>query len=220
MADRRILHGWKEIAGYIGLGVRTVQRYELSLMLPIRRPGEPGRSAVMAFSDEVDAWLGLMPTRADSLSPDREVGSDSKHSHPIVLVEDCEEDVEFARFCLSEAGFREVVVFHYPLPAIEYLQRSRDGRQPLPQGILLDLLLHQDNGFEVLRFCHSQPSLHNVPVAVWTHLLGPTEKEIAHWLGAKKFLTKGMTQQRLADQFRMVFSNPTSAVGTATSMTA
>lgn len=220
MSERKILHGWKEIASYVGLGVRTVQRYELDLMLPIRRPGGAGRSAVLAFSDEIDAWLGMTATRADWLNPQRVLASDINQSHPILLVEDRDEDVEYARFCLSDAGFREVVVFHDPRPAIEYLQRARDGEQPLPKGILLDLLLHQENGFEVLRFCHSQPSLQSVPVVVWTQLLGPTEKEIAHWLGARKFLTKGTTQQRMADQLRTVFSNSTSAMGTAPSMTA
>lgn len=217
MTDRRILHGWKEIANYVGLGVRTVQRYELELMLPVRRAGKAGRSSVMAFSDEIDAWVGMAATRADSSSPNHVAPSEINHSNPVVLVEDREEDVEYARFCLSEAGFREVIVFHHPRQAIEYLQRSRDGDQPLPKGILLDLLLHQDSGFEVLRFCHSQPSLHSVPVVVWTQLLGPTEKEIAHWLGARKFLAKGTTQRRMADQLRTIFSNG-SAVGASPNM--
>lgn len=218
MSNRRILWGWKEIARYLGLGVRTVQRHEVESMLPIRRPGEGDRSAVMAFSDEIDAWLRLARMRADSLSPQQVVASDTNQSRPVVVVEDRAEDVEFAKSCLSEAGFREVVVFDYPGPAIEYLQRSRDGEQPLPQGILVDLLLHQDNGFEVLRFCHSQPPLHGVPIVVWTQLLGVTEKEIAHWLGAKKFLTKGMTQQKMADKLRTLFSNSVSTEGTTPSM--
>ena len=36
------LNGWKEIANYLGKGVRTVQRYERTLALPVRRPS--GRS--------------------------------------------------------------------------------------------------------------------------------------------------------------------------------
>ena len=127
MPNRTILHGWKEIASYVGLGVRTVQRYELELMLPIRRPAELGRSSVMAFSDEIDAWLGMTPTRADCLNSHREVASDINQSHPVLLVEDRDEDVEYARFCLSEAGFREVVVFHDP----RLLQRGRPESKDL-----------------------------------------------------------------------------------------
>lgn len=217
MTDRKFLHGWKEIASYIGMGVRTVQRYELELMLPVRRPAEIGRGVVVAFSDEIDAWLAMTATRVHGSRVYGEVASDITPTHPVVVVEDREEDVEYARFCLAEAGFQEVVVFHSPRPAIEYLQLSRDGKQPLPKGILLDLLLHRDNGFEVLRFCHSQPCLQSVPVVIWTQLLGPTEKEIAHWLGAKRFLTKGTTQARMADQLRAVFSDSASAMSTTPS---
>ena len=35
-----ILSGWKEIANHLGKGVRTVQRYELELALPVRRVRE------------------------------------------------------------------------------------------------------------------------------------------------------------------------------------
>ena len=38
-----ILTGWNEIANYLGMGVRTVQRYERELGLPIRRLREHQR---------------------------------------------------------------------------------------------------------------------------------------------------------------------------------
>lgn len=61
--DRKILCSWKEIAAYMGRGVRTIQRYERAYRLPVRRPAGKDRSAVMAFSDEVDTWLANIPTR-------------------------------------------------------------------------------------------------------------------------------------------------------------
>jgi hypothetical protein len=63
--ERRLLNSWKEIAAYVGRGVRTVQRYELELALPVRRPAGTSRSSVMAFSDELDAWLNSAPARAN-----------------------------------------------------------------------------------------------------------------------------------------------------------
>jgi hypothetical protein len=60
--QRRILHSWKEIASYIGRGVRTIQRYELQFGLPVHRPAGSSRSSVMAFSDEIDNWLSRTPT--------------------------------------------------------------------------------------------------------------------------------------------------------------
>lgn len=51
-----ILSGWKEIAGYMGRGVRTVQRWE-HFGLPVRRPAGHSRSSVAASSDDIDTWL-------------------------------------------------------------------------------------------------------------------------------------------------------------------
>jgi len=61
--NRRILNSWKEIANYMGRGVRTVQRYERVYRLPVRRPAGRDRSAVMALSEELDGWLSSAPTR-------------------------------------------------------------------------------------------------------------------------------------------------------------
>lgn len=60
--ERIVLNSWKEIAGYVGRGVRTVQRWEVDCGLPVRRPRAKSRSAVIAFSDEIDAWLRSAPT--------------------------------------------------------------------------------------------------------------------------------------------------------------
>src|ERR1700736_5343272 len=63
MAERRILNSWKEIAGYLGRGVRTVQRWEAQLGLPVHRPAGKDHSAVLAFSSELDEWLDSRPVR-------------------------------------------------------------------------------------------------------------------------------------------------------------
>jgi phage terminase Nu1 subunit (DNA packaging protein) len=55
--NAKLLNSWKEIASYLGRGVRTVQRWEESLHLPVRRVGESDRSPVFAFSNELDFWL-------------------------------------------------------------------------------------------------------------------------------------------------------------------
>jgi hypothetical protein len=55
--SRQILNGWKEISSYINRSVRTVQRWEARLGLPVYRPALKDRSAVVAFSDELDRWI-------------------------------------------------------------------------------------------------------------------------------------------------------------------
>lgn len=54
-ADR--LNSWKEIATYLGKGVRTVQRWEAQMGLPVRRLGREGGEIVYALRSEIDAWI-------------------------------------------------------------------------------------------------------------------------------------------------------------------
>jgi hypothetical protein len=53
----KVLSSWKEIAGHLGKGIRTVQRWERELGFPVRRPGGKGKHIVLADSDELDAWM-------------------------------------------------------------------------------------------------------------------------------------------------------------------
>jgi hypothetical protein len=58
-----ILNGWKEIANYLGKGVRTVQRYEREQHLPVRRPAGKSFAAVIATKGELDSWVEASPLR-------------------------------------------------------------------------------------------------------------------------------------------------------------
>jgi len=63
---RFFLSGWKEIASYLGMGVRTVQRYEREMGLPIHRPTGKSRGAVIATKAELDGWLTAGATQINS----------------------------------------------------------------------------------------------------------------------------------------------------------
>jgi hypothetical protein len=52
-----VLNSWKEIAAYISCGVRTAQRWERDLLMPVHRPRERFRSRVLAFKSEIDLWV-------------------------------------------------------------------------------------------------------------------------------------------------------------------
>ena len=59
--NSEVLNSWKEIAAYMGRGVRTVQRWEQELGLPVRRPRGKDRSAVIALKVDLDQWLQRVP---------------------------------------------------------------------------------------------------------------------------------------------------------------
>ena len=83
-SNGRVLHSWKEIAVYMGRGVRTIQRYEARLGLPVRRPNGAPRSAVLAFSNEIDQWLAKSPTRRESSQSPGESNRAPGHNHIFV----------------------------------------------------------------------------------------------------------------------------------------
>lgn len=57
-----VLNSWKEIANFLGRGVRTAQRWEHDLHMPVRRPRGRSRSAVLAIPQEIETWLLSAPT--------------------------------------------------------------------------------------------------------------------------------------------------------------
>jgi hypothetical protein len=51
-----VLNGWKEIAAYFRKGVRTVQRWEVEMDLPVHRLAGPKGEVVYAVPAELDEW--------------------------------------------------------------------------------------------------------------------------------------------------------------------
>jgi len=53
-----VLNSWKEVSAYLGAGVRTVQRWEKDLGMPVHRPSSTlKRGPVIAYSYELDGWV-------------------------------------------------------------------------------------------------------------------------------------------------------------------
>ncbi len=49
------LSSWKEIAAWLGVNVRTAQKWEAESGMPVRRV--PGSNRVIAYTEELRAWL-------------------------------------------------------------------------------------------------------------------------------------------------------------------
>jgi|SRR5215469_12372760 len=74
------LNSWKEIAQYLDRGLRTVQRWEHELGLPVHRIGKGRRSPVFATVSELNFWLSTVeldqPSKPPHVEPDRIHGVD------------------------------------------------------------------------------------------------------------------------------------------------
>jgi hypothetical protein len=73
-----VLSSWKDIAKYAGKGIRTVQRWEHQLGLPVRRPARhPGKSVVLLYRSDMEEW---MATQFLLRAAKQEIGSSSTTS--------------------------------------------------------------------------------------------------------------------------------------------
>jgi len=118
--SRQILNGWKEISNYINRSVRTVQRWEARLGLPVYRPALKERSAVVAFADELDGWISRAAPDAgeEDEVPNGHEGNDADLSR---MMEDMNTMVLGAAELSSQMGAlqeelrQSLKIYHYRL---------------------------------------------------------------------------------------------------------
>jgi hypothetical protein len=79
--ESAVLSSWKDIAKYMGKGVRTVQRWEHHLGLPVRRPnGVSHKSAVLLDRSDLDAWLATRFSARGAVRDSAAKGTESSNS--------------------------------------------------------------------------------------------------------------------------------------------
>jgi CheY-like chemotaxis protein len=188
MADQH-LNGWKEIATYLGRGVRTVQRGETDLGLPVRRPRGKDRSAVFALASELDQWLVKAPSR---VFDDQNADIDSPRSAlamRVLVVEDSVSDVHSCVSLLRRLRVSQVDVLSSVSAAMLSLEQIAEGLLPIPDVMILDLNFPLESGFEVLRFWKDRPELKSMRIIVWTSM-GETERALSDLFGVEKVVPK------------------------------
>jgi CheY-like chemotaxis protein len=138
-----ILKGWKEIAKYLGVGVRTVQRWEV-LGLPVRRPSRRRRSAVVAVRADLDSWLRSAPGQASVRQVPEQKADVSPRFKQRILIAD---DDERLLITISALLSRENYEVRTARDGFEALSVMRDS---LPELLISDLEMPNMSGFELL----------------------------------------------------------------------
>jgi len=106
----------------------------------------------------------------------------------LLLVDDRPSDLRIAADAARDLGIAEVNAQTSVGHARLYLEKALDGKVPLPDGIVLDLDLGVESGFELLRFWHSNPRLAAIPLMIWSIL--DREREICNLFKVKLFVSK------------------------------
>ncbi|MFZ1139160.1 MAG: tetratricopeptide repeat protein [Candidatus Sulfotelmatobacter sp.] len=79
------LDSWKEIAAYLKKEVRTVQRWEKRLGLPVRRLVQGKQGTVFAYKSDLDSWWRESQSKIEDEEDKSDAGADSSGSNVVVL---------------------------------------------------------------------------------------------------------------------------------------
>jgi diguanylate cyclase (GGDEF)-like protein len=118
----------------------------------------------------------------------------------ILMVDDEEVNLDIIQTLLEDAGYRNFVPTTEPLRALELLGTHR------PDVVLLDLMMPELNGFEILRSMRADDTLRHIPVIVLTSSTDAETKLQALELGATDFLAKPVDPSELALRLRNTLS--------------
>lgn len=120
-------------------------------------------------------------------------------SRVILLIEDQSAFSDACTKALHGLGYDGVQLITHLLQAENHLDDIISHLTEAPAAIVLDLGLGADSGFTVLRKCHAEPRLRQVPILVWTKHTDHLSKTFSNYLGAKDFLVKSGDPQQLRD---------------------
>ena len=117
-----------------------------------------------------------------------------EHKH-ILMAEDDANDVLLIQRAFRKAGLGyNLMVVNDGQQAIDYLAGQGDygrrGEFPFPFLVLLDLKMPGVDGFDVLRWVRSEPSLKRLLVVVLTSSASQVDVDRAYELGANSYMVK------------------------------
>ena len=107
----------------------------------------------------------------------------------LLLVENEPKDLKIAVDVAREAGVTEIEARTNVPAARNYLEKGLRGEEPLPDGIVLDLDMGRESGYELLRLWHSTPRLTAIPILVWS-VLGDEQRDMCKFFKVTAFVGK------------------------------
>ena len=124
----------------------------------------------------------------------------------ILLIEDQAHASDSCTEALHELGYDGVQLITHLGAAEQHLDDIVSNLTGAPDAIVLDLGLGLDSGFAVLRKCHAEPKLQQVPILVWTKHTDALAETFSGYLGAQDFLVKSNDTLELRKALRRLLA--------------
>ncbi len=118
----------------------------------------------------------------------------------VMIIEDEPDAAELFGEMMRVNGFRVIKMFS-STPAIPMIKQEK------PDVILLDIMMPDISGLEVLRFMQREPELAKIPVIVVSAKSMPSDIKSGLEAGAAMYLTKPVGFQDLKNAVEQVLSN-------------
>ncbi|MGB8435915.1 MAG: EAL domain-containing protein [Burkholderiales bacterium] len=118
----------------------------------------------------------------------------------IMMVDDEPINLEVLQTFLQDAGYKKFIQCSSPLKAMDIISDQR------PDIVLLDLVMPEMSGFEILKRLRNSETLRHIPVIILTSSTDADTKLMALELGATDFLGKPFDPSELALRLRNTLS--------------
>lgn len=120
----------------------------------------------------------------------------------VMIIEDETDAAELFGEMMRVNGFRVIKMFS-STPALAIIAQEK------PDVILLDIMMPDISGLEVLRFMQREPELAKIPVIVVSAKSMPNDIKVGFEAGASMYLTKPVGFQDLKNAVEKVLNNHT-----------
>ncbi len=115
----------------------------------------------------------------------------------ILVVDDDKQIVRLVQSYLSQAGY-QVLTAHNGETALHTIRRDH------PDLVVLDVMLPDRDGWEILRLVRNEPNLATLPVILLTARVEDTDKIVGLELGADDYITKPFNPREVVARVRAV----------------